>query len=241
MDFVTVGSRRVSLTHRHGRETTTARSPIASAMPAVSAKVKKSKATDISTSEKIHAKARESSAPLSLLEIVKNEATPGIDDFSSVKKNEKGGVLVSTEEIQAAFKVLDPDNTGAVTLPSLKKVLGVFYPEMTAKEFRFLMNNQKSLSLEDIERFVKDNEIQNFDPVAEAFNTFDTKKEGSISNDRLRELFLAFDMGELSTEELDLLKRSIDVNNDGNVDIEDFRFLIENPQGKRVDDKKAKR
>lgn len=197
-------------------------------------KVKKGAAPDRAVSEKVpQAKARESTAPLNLLDIVKNEALPGTQDFSSVRKNEKGGVLVSSEEIQSAFKILDPGNTGVVTLPSLKKVLGVFFPEMTAKEFRFLMNNQKSLSLEDIERFVKDNEIQNFDPVAEAFNTFDTKKEGSISNERLREIFMAFDLGELTSDELDLLKRSIDVNNDGDVDIEDFRFLIENPHGKK--------
>lgn len=42
-------------------------------------------------------------------------------------KNAKGGVAVSEEEIEAAFKFLDLQNSGRITMHSLKKRLSVIY------------------------------------------------------------------------------------------------------------------
>ena len=90
-------------------------------------------------------------------------------DMSKVRLNENGGVLVTKEELVSAFSMLDSEKYGFVTLNTLKKRLGVFFPEMSSKEYRFLMNNRKEMSLEDLEELLLDNEIGNFDPVAEAF------------------------------------------------------------------------
>lgn len=46
---------------------------------------------------------------------------------SKVPKNAKGGVAVSEEEIEAAFKFLDLQNSGRITMHSLKKRLSVIY------------------------------------------------------------------------------------------------------------------
>jgi Ca2+-binding EF-hand superfamily protein len=70
--------------------------------------------------------------------------------FDKVKKNAKGGVLITPEEIQSAFHMLDVDRNGLLTLPTLKKRLGALFPDMTAKEYRFLMNNKKEMTVEDI-------------------------------------------------------------------------------------------
>jgi Ca2+-binding EF-hand superfamily protein len=51
--------------------------------------------------------------------------------FDRVKKNSKGGVLITPEEIQTAFGMLDVDKTGHVTLPNLKKRLGTLFPGTT--------------------------------------------------------------------------------------------------------------
>jgi hypothetical protein len=58
-------------------------------------------------------------------------------DFSKVRKNAKGGILISPEEIQAAFEFLDADKEGRVSMSSLKKRLQVFFPNMTTKEYRY--------------------------------------------------------------------------------------------------------
>ena len=75
------------------------------------------------------------------------------------------------EEIKLAFSFLDIDKSGQVSLANLKKRLGIFFPDMTAKEYKFLMNNRKELTIEDLTEFLSENEIgdADFDPIAEAF------------------------------------------------------------------------
>jgi calmodulin len=124
-----------------------------------------------------------------------------------VKKNAHGGVLITTEEINAAFQILDLEKTGQLTIATLKKRLGVLFPEMSAKEYRFLMNNKKELTIEDLKELLLENELPTFDPVADAFKVFDPENKGVINEDKLRQAFIAFGLGELSDEELDILKR----------------------------------
>lgn len=75
------------------------------------------------------------------------------------------------QEIKLAFSFLDIDKSGQVSLANLKKRLGIFFPDMTAKEYKFLMNNRKELTIEDLTEFLSENEISDadFDPIAEAF------------------------------------------------------------------------
>ena len=69
------------------------------------------------------------------------------------------------------------------------------------------MNNKKEMSLEDLNELLLDNEITNFDPVAEAYRVFDQTGEGALSGDKLRDAFIAYGLGELADEELDILIR----------------------------------
>lgn len=64
-------------------------------------------------------------------------------DTSRVPLNARGGVAVSPEELRAGYDMLDLEKSGYVTLTSLRKRLGFFFPDMTPKEYRFLMNNRK--------------------------------------------------------------------------------------------------
>ncbi len=130
--------------------------------------------------------------------------------LEKVKKNAKGGVLLSNEEITAAFQMLDIDNSGQITLPNLKKRIGVLFPEMSATEYRFLMNSKKELTLDDLKELLADNEITNFDPVAEAYRIFERSGnggEGKLDGEKLRRAFISYGFGELSDEELEILTR----------------------------------
>lgn len=53
---------------------------------------------------------------------------------------------------------------------------------------RFLMNNKKEMSVEELKDLLMDNEITNFDPVAEAYRVFDQHGEGALSGDKLRQV-----------------------------------------------------
>ncbi len=160
---------------------------------------------------------------------------------ANVKKNSKGGILVTGNEIENAFAFLDLEKQGTVNMATLKKRLGVFFPEMTAKDLRFLLNNKKDICIEDLNALLLDNEITNFDPVAEAFKSFDTKGEGSISIKKLREVFVAFGLGELSNDETDILIKAADIDGDGIIGLEDFRKLIDSSNFEAVGEKYKKK
>ena len=109
--------------------------------------------------------------------------------------------------LQMAFEFLDTDKTGKLSIANLKKRIGVFFPNMTAKEYRFLMNNKKDISLNDLIELLVDNEITNFDPVAEAFKAYDPLGEGKIHPGRLRDVFESFGGSHLTDDELEIVTR----------------------------------
>ena len=69
------------------------------------------------------------------------------------------------------------------------------------------MNNKKEINIEDLKELLLDNELQHFDPIADAFKVFDPEGKGVLNEDKLRQAFISFGLGELSDEELDILKR----------------------------------
>jgi calmodulin len=148
-------------------------------------------------------------------------------DTTKIRLNEKGGILVTENEIASAFNFLDVDKTGKVSIANLKKRLSVFFPDMTAKDYRFLMNGKRELEAADLMELLTDNEIVNFDPVAEAFKAYDVKNEGFIEPTVLKEMFKTFGFGELSKEELDVLIKAGDIDGDEKISLEDFRNMLD--------------
>ena len=150
---------------------------------------------------------------------------------------------LSKEEIQSAFSFLDVDKNGQITMTNLRKRLGVFFPDMTSKEYRFLMGNRKEITLEDMNEFLQDTEFTDpeFDPVLEAFKTYDLKQQGSIKKERLKEIFATYQMNEadLKEEELDAILSLADVDKDGQVTLEDFRAMIKTQQAQELQENAA--
>jgi Ca2+-binding EF-hand superfamily protein len=97
---------------------------------------------------------------------------------ANAAENRGNPTAFSKEDIKAAFEFLDIEKTGQVSLSDLKKRLGIFFPEMTSKEFRFLMNNRKEITLDDLNEFLSDSTSTvdgEFDPIAEAFKVTDAE------------------------------------------------------------------
>ena len=92
---------------------------------------------------------------------------------SGLKKNSVGGIAVDEAELKAAFEFFDVSGKGKITLNDLKNRLGAFYKNVPLREYKFLMNNQSELTLDDLRNLLENNEIKNFDPVAEAFKVYD--------------------------------------------------------------------
>ena len=53
------------------------------------------------------------------------------------------------------------------------------------------MNNKKEITMDDLKDLLLDNEITNFDPVAEAFKVFDPTGDGTLNGAKLREVTIS--------------------------------------------------
>jgi hypothetical protein len=108
-----------------------------------------------------HSKAKSSTASAA--------AAADADPFSAVKRNAKGGIHVSAGELHQAFEFFDVEGKGFITISDLKKRLGVFYQNLSLREYKFLMNNKQELTEQELYTLLANNELTNYDPVAEAF------------------------------------------------------------------------
>mmetsp|Transcript_12851 Transcript_12851/g.1944 ORF Transcript_12851/g.1944 Transcript_12851/m.1944 type:complete len:95 (+) Transcript_12851:294-578(+) len=94
---------------------------------------------------------------------------------------------------------------------------------MTNKDFKFLMAGKTEMSVKELYDILKNNELDDFDPIAEAFKFYDPDNTGYIDLDRLREIFALLGYGELSYGDMQILVECADADKDGKISLEDFR------------------
>ena len=130
-------------------------------------------------------------------------------------------------ELKLAFDFFDPKQKGHITMQDLKSRLGVFYKNLQPREYKFLMNNQPELTYDQLYALLADNELSNFDPVAEAFKIYDPTDSGFINIDILSDIFSNLGFGKLSNEDLRILIETADCDHDGKISLEDFRHMLD--------------
>ena len=97
---------------------------------------------------------------------------------------------------------------------------------MPLREYKFLMNNQSELSLDDLRSLLENNEIKNFDPVAEAFKVYDPQETGFVDTSVLKGIFEKLGFGTITKEDIQILVDTADIDKDGKISLEDFRNMI---------------
>ena len=108
-----------------------------------------------------------------------------------------------------------------------KNRLGAFYKNVPTREYKFLMNNQSELTLDDLRSLLENNEIKNFDPVAEAFKVYDPQETGYVDTSVLRSIFEKLGFGTITDEDVRILVETADLDKDGKINLEDFRNMID--------------
>ena len=98
---------------------------------------------------------------------------------------------------------------------------------MPAKEYRFLMNNKNEMSFDELRDLLIDNEVKNFDPVAEAFKVYDPEGTGLVDTSVLKAIFENLGFGEISEDDLAVLTETGDVDGDGRISLMDFRKMLD--------------
>ena len=149
-------------------------------------------------------------------------APPSVDD---VPRNEFGGVLVDEEELRAAFDFFDVQKKGVLTPADLKARLSVFYKNLPAREYKFLIS-EPEFTYKTLHKLLVNNELTNFDPVKEAFKVYDPHDTGYVDIEVLKSIFTNLGFGEITADDVQVLIETADVDGDGRISLDDFRKMI---------------
>ena len=86
----------------------------------------------------------------------------------SKQGRQEQGIRITREEVESAFNFFDVAGRGVLRPKDLKARLSAFYPNMTNKEYRFLIS-EPNFTVDTLWNLLENNNITNFDPVKEAF------------------------------------------------------------------------
>ena len=155
---------------------------------------------------------------------------------ASFKRNDKGGILIEKNDLKKLFGFLDVDKKKNLTESDLRSRLSIFYKsgrsdncKSSAKEYKFLMNNRSTMSIDDLHNILMNNELVNFDPIQESFNQiFDPNDSGFLDVNILKNIMINFGYKHISDKDIEILVKIMDQDQDGKVNLFDFRNLIKN-------------
>ncbi|ORC93515.1 uncharacterized protein TM35_000013920 [Trypanosoma theileri] len=156
--------------------------------------------------------------------------------ITHLEQNKKDGISLKRADIEAAFAFFDVQNKKELKPRDLKMRLSAFYPGMTNKEFKFLLDETTngSFTVDSLWNIIENfhglhtsaAESLRFDPVKEAFHIYDPNGQGVVDVEALAGIMKRIGLGELSREEMDLLIQTADFDKDGKINLEDFRNLL---------------
>ena len=157
-------------------------------------------------------------------------------DENSLKK----GIPIEIETIEKAFKLIDEKNgPEKISISELKKKLSVINPTITDKEINLLTFGKSEIRSKDLYDLLIQNELVDFDPLAEAFKLLDPTGTGSLDIERLRYVFKGLGYGDIEKKDIEILHECMDANKDGKITIEDFKILFDylgNPNPKKINE-----
>mmetsp|Transcript_4526 Transcript_4526/g.12617 ORF Transcript_4526/g.12617 Transcript_4526/m.12617 type:complete len:176 (-) Transcript_4526:1365-1892(-) len=107
----------------------------------------------------------------------------------AVLKNSNGGVLIAADEIDAAFRFLDTESSGKIKPKVMKERLAILNRNVSKTDVLGLFGGKDSINIQDMTELLLDNELKDFDPVAESFEALDPTGSGFAESELLRKIF----------------------------------------------------
>lgn len=143
---------------------------------------------------------------------------------------------MTDKEIELAFAFFDPAGKGTVGKEAVQDRLALFPAppvdpaakgtEEKGHGLQDLKGLESELTKKSLGKLLKTNKVTEFDPVAEAFKVLDPKGTGNIDMNVIREFFRGLGMGELTTDEVNVIRKS-GGNASGYITLEDFRGMLD--------------
>ena len=112
-----------------------------------------------------------------------------MEEAPEIKRNQYGGIHVNKADIETVFKYVNPTMFGRVNHSELRHKISLFDRELKSKDFTLLMTGRDDLTIDELYEILKNNELENYDPVREAFKYLDPTGRGYANMERVREMF----------------------------------------------------
>eukprot|EP01028_Stygiella_incarcerata_P011806 TRINITY_DN68872_c0_g2_i1.p1 TRINITY_DN68872_c0_g2~~TRINITY_DN68872_c0_g2_i1.p1 ORF type:complete len:276 (-),score=98.42 TRINITY_DN68872_c0_g2_i1:48-875(-) len=132
---------------------------------------------------------------------------------------------IDYEEVKEAFEFFDSAGKGVIRPKDLKEKLEVFYPNLTIKDYKFLIDDP-NFTLDKLYELLSTNDLGHFDPVREAFKVYDPRDTGYVDPDMLRGIMSGLGHGVITEEDMNVLIKTADVDGDGRINLSDFREML---------------
>eukprot|EP00434_Breviolum_minutum_P003819 symbB.v1.2.003360.t1/scaffold186.1/size279346/7 len=152
--------------------------------------------------------------------------------FAAIFRGRESSTVLSTEQLQRAFQVFE-DGNGRISVQSCQKAFSLLFPKHRHFDVEDLSTGllQRVAEAGDVtcEKFiamyleaVKVGGLPGLSDLRDAFRLLDRDKNGTLD---LQELLVAFEQcapSRVPRDEIEALFRSIDVNGDGKIDVEEM-------------------
>lgn len=173
--------------------------------------------------------------------------TPSRDGLASggIALNSTGGILITDEELERAFHLLDPEGKGNITPHQLKQRLAVldmhislreartllygekrqpksrtkggFFPELVKRQTTDEPQEEPHFGFTDLAELLQNNEVKGLDPFREACLLIDSTGQRFIEAATIARLVERLGVGALSEEDYDIIWEALG-RNEGAVD-----------------------
>lgn len=136
--------------------------------------------------------------------------------MQTVRKNARGGVLVRGSDLAGLMELVDRNRKGFITASDVQQVGNVFFPDMSDKDVRLMMNRKDRITEEYLAELLCDNEQVGYDPVEDAFRTLAAGGD-ALDLQQFRAVLLKLGAKFIACQDLEFLLASADQDGDGKI------------------------